>query len=161
MWQSLCGHNENEIEMSSKQISSEKIVILANIWCNIFRYLCYCGGYDFGFVLFLLSNVYVWAVCRYYVCRKREYGSVFVCLYYELLKQNENERKKLIIKYQIYNDSNCNNNKHSRWAQCNSFPLLHLLYIFLSSSSFTLLGFQFPSISCFLYFTYSSSYSYS
>lgn len=34
------GHNEHGIEMSSKQIFSKKIVILANIfWCNIFRYL--------------------------------------------------------------------------------------------------------------------------
>lgn len=79
-------------------------------------------------------------------------------IFYKLSKLKNiytKERRKLIIKSQIYNDSNCNNNKHSRWAQCNSFPLLVFPFSRSHSLSFILLtrsGFQFPSISYFLSF---------
>lgn len=156
---------ENGIEMSSKQILREKIVILANIWCNIFRYLCYCGGFFDPPVVLLLIFLAVFFLflpflslssgkggCQAFCVNREMWKCVCVCVtvivsvYWVFVcgiftnyqsKMNTRERRacrKLIIKSQIYNDSNCNNNKHSRWAQCNSFPLLQFL---LSSSSFS------------------------
>lgn len=154
---------ENGIEMSSKQILREKIVILANIWCNIFRYLCYRGGFfdplavafyfSFSSVLFFFVSLCLLAKGLSSVFVNREtwkcvfslYVIVIVNVYLYLyvlylrtikakwIRENARACRKLIIKSQIYNDSNCNNNKHSRWAQCNSFPLLQ----FLLSSSYS------------------------
>lgn len=131
------------------------------MWWGLF-FVCLVLFFDF-FFHFLLAKSRQALVCMYGEFLTGIWKRVFIwmclcALYYELSKQNEYERRKLIIKSQIYNDSNCNNNKHSRWAQCNSFPLQHFFslsfFSFLSilfSNHFYRqlhwLGFQFPSIS--------------
>lgn len=169
----------------------QSICIYIYVYCidsYIFRYLCYCGGIMCVFFSSFFYSCYLakgtgrqafgFSICVEFL-KAGTWERVCV-LYYKLSKRNEYEHRKLIIKSQIYNDSNCNNNKHSRWAQCNFFPLLHFYSLsfllhshlhtctlamrpfFLSYFCSVALGFQFPSISCFrfLFLVYFDFYNF-
>lgn len=150
---------KNGIEMSSKQISRQNcnigqyLVQYISIFMLLWSILCFFFILHFFSLFVRLFFSCSFSIVRSFVCLFGNgtgcqafcitvWVSLYVyvqmgnmkacfCVHYELSKQNEYERRKLIIKSQIYNDSNCNNNKHSRWAQCNSFPLLLSLSLFL------------------------------